>query len=107
MGFQGGQSIPRVMVADAGSSHLRFLPLPELSSLHGESITFKNISLGAQGYLVAQNTTNSFHLTLTVDITALDQHSVGSAGLQIFGDSQIQLLPPYSVEGQQILTNTD
>merc|ERR1711879_76032 len=84
------------------------IPLPELSNLHGEGVAFDNLSLGPHKHVIAENTTNSFHLLLNFDVNAsLVRESVGAIGVQIFGGSRIQLLPPHSTKGREILKDTD
>ena len=76
--FTGGQSIGRVIVADPGGA-LRFLPLPELTSLHTNSKTFNSATVadgsGTVQQLLVENSTNSYHLNATFDVSALAEHS--------------------------------
>lgn len=108
-GFAGGQSIPRVIVADSNSSLLRFLPLPELNTLHGEGKVFRNIGLSPSLHIIETNTTNSFHLNLTLALSNSTHRNPMSASVvvQVLGASNIQVMPPYSAEGQKVLNNTD
>ena len=64
--FAGGQTIPRIITASPGGA-LRFLPLPELTSLH---LNRKSFGATATGSL-ARNTSNSYHLNATFHLTAL------------------------------------
>ena len=68
--FTGAQSIPRMIVADDGGP-LRFLPLPELSSLHTSNKSFRAELHGRGREVLVHETTNSFHLNATFELGAL------------------------------------
>lgn len=77
--FTGAQSIGRMIVADPGGP-LRFLPLPELTSLHTNSKTFAHDSSATVAddssvVLLVENSSNSYHLNATFDVSALAKHS--------------------------------
>ena len=69
--FNGAQSIPRVITASPGGQ-LRFLPLPELTSLHTNHHTFHGSAGGsaANKTTVAAQTTNSYHLNVSFSTAA-------------------------------------
>ena len=132
--FAGLQSIPRMIVSGKHSNDpLRFLPLPELAVLHaGPPVTFNlSMSPGARVDVLANATTNSFHLTVTVDVAGYASYyaspnsrsAVSNADLTLYVFSPpptssssssrilqgetIALLPPHSTTGQRIFPNTD
>eukprot|EP01045_Picozoa_sp_COSAG04_P022054 COSAG04_NODE_2440_length_4121_cov_1.808304_2_plen_304_part_00 len=108
-----------MIVADAGGP-LRFLPLPELSSLHANTKTFSATARsGGNGSIVlVHSTTNSLHMNFTVDISALSGHArtpiPASISLGVFADADspsepgisFALLAPWSVSGQKALADT-
>ena len=110
--YAGGQTIPRVITASAGGP-LRFLPLPELTSLH---LNHKAFRVSNTTSLVT-NTSNSYHLNATFDLGALVNRSVmpsraSELSLQLFVDSSgggtagPSLSPPWSSRGQTVLAST-
>ena len=112
--FAGGQTIPRIITASPGGP-LRFLPLPELTSLH---LNRKSFGATATGSL-ARNTSNSYHLNATFHLTALANHSfvpatAAALSLQLFvnvtggavGMVGPTLLPPWSARAQAALAGS-
>jgi sucrose-6-phosphate hydrolase SacC (GH32 family) len=114
--FNGGQSIPRVIMASPGGQ-LRFLPLPELTSLHTNHRSFTAPGSGSSGSLV-QGTSNSYHLNVSFDLSAvatrpLQPATTAEVSLQLFtvggsalGSLSLRLLPPWSKQAQKMLNNT-
>ena len=109
-----------MIVADAGGP-LRFLPLPELASLHTNSKSFSATarSGGSNTTVLVDSTTNSFHTNFTVDVSALSGHArapiPASISLGVFADAgsppskpgiSFTLLAPWSVSGQKALADT-
>eukprot|EP00927_Polykrikos_kofoidii_P071918 TRINITY_DN68106_c0_g1_i1.p1 TRINITY_DN68106_c0_g1~~TRINITY_DN68106_c0_g1_i1.p1 ORF type:complete len:667 (+),score=42.52 TRINITY_DN68106_c0_g1_i1:54-2003(+) len=108
-GFAGSMSIPRVVVVDKGGSLLRFVPLPELSQLHTQAISFSR-SLLPGSRVQAWNVSDAFHLNLSLAVS--DSHLRRDPldaffGIEILGGQQVKLLPPYSAESQRVLNHTD
>ena len=138
--FNGAQSIPRVIQAD-DMGPLRFLPLPELTTLHRNLRVFNtsiaavstaqsssNTRTGAtakpqerSAYVLVRNTSNSFHLNVTFDVSAIKIAAhprtptnaslsiaffVDAAGAVGTSGTRITLLPPWSVLGQEVLQHT-
>ena len=100
-----------MIVADAGGP-LRFLPLPELSTLHTNNKTFSATRPGVT--MLVPTTTNSFHLTAEFDVASLSNHSRAPVDkaeitLKFFqpASASLSVPPAASSEGKGVAAGAD